>query len=265
MQNEQTLEMTIQHLGRGEPTINDALTREQQWNYYIQSYTMVTPTEGVDIDSENYKAPFLKRNLRNLASSLSAAASAAAAAAAATSTQPAADSTTVSDIGPSGARTPREPAANATSPATTTTNTLSAAAAAAAATTQNQQHLAQVAEGCLVSRHNLELKVCVNTYKVFYTKGTEDYMLGKGWLAARDRRRERWGREKRGRKWRGWLDRETVWVKAANARGEGEGEAEVEGVKRAWREWVGGEASGPGGKRADVEAEGEGDVEMSMG
>ena len=140
---------------------------------------MVTPTEEVKTKSENYKAPFLKRNLRNISSS-GTTANVTTSPTAATSI-PSTDTTTSapSELGPSGARTPRELAA--TSPATASTTPASSQAAA---------RLTQVAEGCLVAKHNLELKVCVNTYKVFYTQGTEDYMLGKGWFAKRDERRE---------------------------------------------------------------------------
>lgn len=225
MKNEGILEMAIQLLGRGEPTINDADTKEQKWNYYIQSYTMVTPTEGVNVESENYKAPFLKRNLRNLGSAASAAT---------LSTQPA---EVVSDVGPSGARTPRE--STATSPATVSI------------ATGVINRLSQVAEGCLVSKHNLELKVCVNTYKLFYGRGTEDYMLAKGWFSVRDVKKEKRLREKRVNKWTKWLEAGTKWVKELG----GEDSEEVKEVKRKWVEWS--------RRGIEVAAAGEGgDVEM---
>lgn len=220
--------MAIQLLGRGEPTINNAATKEQKWNYYIQSYTMVTPTEGVNVESENYKAPFLKRNLRNLGSATSVSTTTS-------NTQPA---EVASDVGPSGARTPRE--STATSPATVSI------------ATGVINRLSQVAEGCLVSKHNLELKVCVNTYKLFYKQGTEDYMLAKGWFLVRDVKKEKCLRERRVSKWMKWLEAGTQWVKDLG----GEDSEEVREVKRNWAEW-----SCAIAKEAAAAGEG-GDVEM---
>lgn len=214
--------MTIQHLGRGEPTINDATTKEQKWNYYIQSYTMVTPTEGVDTDSENYKVPFLKRNLNITSSGTTASAS--------TRDQESSDAI----LGPSGARTPREPALDIRQPGSPTTARLTAA----------------VAEGCVFSRHNLEIKVCVNTYKIFYKQGTEDFMVGKGWNNRKREAREQARRERRAGKWRDHLEKGAKWM-------EGMKEDDIDKIKSVWAEWV---------KTGGIPVGGEGeDVDVVMG
>jgi paired amphipathic helix protein Sin3a len=69
--------LTIQLLGKGDTTVDDAVTTQEKWQQYIDSYTLVSsfssiqykadrqthPTEGL---GKRVKGPFLKRNLENL-------------------------------------------------------------------------------------------------------------------------------------------------------------------------------------------------------
>ena len=229
--------MTIQYLCRGEPTINDAITKEQKWNYYIQSYTMVTPTEGVDVESENYKVPFLKRNLNIAAAAAAAHQQYSQAPLSSVRDEPPSTATTSSSdaiVGPSGARTPREPVVELRSQAP-----LSPTSGARLATT--------AAEGCLYSKHNLEIKVCVNTYKVFYKQGTEDFMVGKGWIHANSSSGT--GRGGRVAKWKEYLETRVPWMKSLP-------EIEVDEIKRLWDERV---------KSGLVVASGDGEDDVEMG
>jgi paired amphipathic helix protein Sin3a len=53
---------TIQILHRDDNTFEiDDLTAEAKWSYYVSSYTMRDPTEGIPMDM--LRMPFLKRNL----------------------------------------------------------------------------------------------------------------------------------------------------------------------------------------------------------
>lgn len=60
-------------------------------------------------------------------------------------------------------------------------------------------------------------------------------MLGKGWFAKRNERRENYAKERRARKWRAWLEEGTGWVREMGGG--------AEEVKRTWRRWLG-EAGG---------------------
>ncbi|KAI9698496.1 MAG: Transcriptional regulatory protein sin3 [Candelina mexicana] len=57
-----TMKAMLQIFKRDNPTFeNDDLTDEAKWSYYISSYCMVEPTEGVPLS--RCRVPFLKRNL----------------------------------------------------------------------------------------------------------------------------------------------------------------------------------------------------------
>lgn len=51
----------IQFLGNHEPTLKQMKTNEDKWNYYLTSYLMSNPTEGVPADK--VQLPFMRRNL----------------------------------------------------------------------------------------------------------------------------------------------------------------------------------------------------------
>ncbi|KAG8818871.1 Transcriptional regulatory protein sin3 [Serendipita sp. 401] len=52
--------MTMQLLGKSDPSTDDAETVAQRWRFYIESYVLTHPTEGVQ---EPKKMPFLRRNV----------------------------------------------------------------------------------------------------------------------------------------------------------------------------------------------------------
>ena len=69
--------MTIQLLGKGDTTVDDAVTTQEKWQQYVDSYTLVShpcppgtmtdkqthPTEGL---GKQIKGPFLNRNLEKI-------------------------------------------------------------------------------------------------------------------------------------------------------------------------------------------------------
>ncbi len=56
------MKATLSIFKRDNPTFeNDDLTDEAKWSYYISSYCMIEPTEGVPLS--RIQVPFLKRNL----------------------------------------------------------------------------------------------------------------------------------------------------------------------------------------------------------
>ncbi|KZF26100.1 hypothetical protein L228DRAFT_225794 [Xylona heveae TC161] len=60
--NAPTTKTTVQVFKKDDTTFDtDELTAEAKWSYYISSYTMVEPTEGIPL--EKLRMPFLKRNL----------------------------------------------------------------------------------------------------------------------------------------------------------------------------------------------------------
>ncbi len=59
--NEKTRKMNLQLLGKEDLTLTNVETQEDRWNYYIDSYVMSSPTEGVPID--RVRTPFLRRTL----------------------------------------------------------------------------------------------------------------------------------------------------------------------------------------------------------
>lgn len=50
--------MTMQLLGKADPSTDDAETIAQRWKLYIESYVLTHPTEGIRREPKN---PFLRR------------------------------------------------------------------------------------------------------------------------------------------------------------------------------------------------------------
>ncbi|KAK9469030.1 hypothetical protein V1512DRAFT_258454 [Lipomyces arxii] len=59
--NEGTSTLSVQLINHDDLTLNSATTAEEKWKYYLTSYVMSAPTEGVPV--EKVKMPFLRRNL----------------------------------------------------------------------------------------------------------------------------------------------------------------------------------------------------------
>lgn len=55
--------MTMQLLGKADPSTDDAETVAQRWKLYIESYVLTHPTEGVRREPKN---PFLRRYVLEL-------------------------------------------------------------------------------------------------------------------------------------------------------------------------------------------------------
>ncbi|KTW30764.1 hypothetical protein T552_00476 [Pneumocystis carinii B80] len=107
--NNQEKTLSIQLIGKDDLTLDQAVSAEEKWSYYIDAFVMSSPTEGVA--SELVKATFLKRNL------------------------------------------PLEEEEDDDS--------------------KKVQRAADLIDENYVSS-GLEIKICVNTYKIFFVQGTED-------------------------------------------------------------------------------------------
>lgn len=59
--NNKTRDMLVQFLGTDDLSLKHKRSTEQEWNYYLTSYLMAGPTEGVPTDK--VRVPFLQRNL----------------------------------------------------------------------------------------------------------------------------------------------------------------------------------------------------------
>ncbi|KAL7273296.1 Transcriptional regulatory protein sin3 [Rhizina undulata] len=59
--HEDTKQATIRFVPRDEVTVNNDLDKDERWNYYIQTYMMSSPTEGIPL--ERCRKVFLRRNL----------------------------------------------------------------------------------------------------------------------------------------------------------------------------------------------------------
>ncbi|KAI7825290.1 hypothetical protein BC939DRAFT_448438 [Gamsiella multidivaricata] len=118
--------MSIQLLSKNDYTLDTAISSEEKWGYYIDSYVLLTPTEGVL--PSNFPT-FLKRNLP--------------------------------------AHIPEEPPQD------------------------------------IITHSGLEVKICINTYKIFFVNSTEDFFKRKGSSVSRERLNE--GRAKRSEKMQAWL------------------------------------------------------------
>ncbi|KAF9915669.1 Transcriptional regulatory protein sin3 [Lobosporangium transversale] len=120
------LSMTIQLLSKNDYTLDTAISSEEKWGYYIDSYVLLTPTEGVLPSSF---PTFLKRNLPS--------------------------------------NIPEEP----------------------------QQDI--------VTHSGLEVKICINTYKIFFVNTTEDFFQRKGRKVSMEKLAK--NRAQRSQKMQTWL------------------------------------------------------------
>lgn len=59
--DDQKKQALIQFLGNDDVTLKQMQTDEEKWNYYLTSYLMTSPTEGVPVDK--VQLPFMHRNL----------------------------------------------------------------------------------------------------------------------------------------------------------------------------------------------------------
>lgn len=59
--NEKTRHALVKHIGSDDITLKQIKTQEEKWNYYLTSYLMTCPTEGVPADKVSL--PFLHRSL----------------------------------------------------------------------------------------------------------------------------------------------------------------------------------------------------------
>jgi paired amphipathic helix protein Sin3a len=100
--------LRIQHVGKDDASLADAVTKEEAWKYYVDSWTIAKPTYGVPQDSVK---PCLDRNLQHLV---------------------------VGD--------------------------------------DETAMIERYQDARLIESH-LQMKVCINTYKIFYVPGTEDRLL----------------------------------------------------------------------------------------
>ncbi|KAG0327067.1 Transcriptional regulatory protein sin3 [Dissophora globulifera] len=118
--------MSIQLLSKNDYTLDIAISSEEKWGYYIDSYVLLTPTEGVLPSSF---PTFLKRNLP--------------------------------------AHIPEEPPQD------------------------------------IITHSGLEVKICINTYKIFFVNTTEDFFKRKNSTVAKEKLYE--SRTKRSEKMQTWL------------------------------------------------------------
>ncbi|KAF9283609.1 Transcriptional regulatory protein sin3 [Mortierella alpina] len=118
--------MSIQLLSKNDYTLDTAISSEEKWGYYIDSYVLLTPTEGV---IPSTIPTFIKRNLP--------------------------------------AVVPDEPNLD------------------------------------VITHSGLEVKICINTYKIFFVSETEDFFMRKKAGLSREKLNE--GRAKRLEKMQAWL------------------------------------------------------------
>jgi paired amphipathic helix protein Sin3a len=118
--------MSIQLLSKNDYTLDTAISSEEKWGYYIDSYVLLTPTEGV---MPTGYPTFLKRNLP--------------------------------------AHIPEEPPQD------------------------------------IITHSGLEVKICINTYKIFFVNTTEDFFKRKGSSVSSEKHKE--SRKKRQEKMQAWL------------------------------------------------------------
>ena len=118
--------MTIQLLSKNDYTLDTAISSEEKWGYYIDSYVLLTPTEGVL--PSNFPT-FLKRNL--------------------------------------------------------------------------PEHIPDEPPQDIITHSGLEVKICINTYKIFFVDTTEDFFKRKGSGQSREKHNE--DRARRAKKMDAWL------------------------------------------------------------
>ncbi|KAG0032703.1 Transcriptional regulatory protein sin3 [Podila clonocystis] len=141
--------MCIQLLSKNDYTLDTAISSEEKWGYYIDSYVLLTPTEGVLASGF---PTFLKRNLPSLI--------------------------------------PDEPPQD------------------------------------IITRSGLEVKICINTYKIFFVNSTEDYFrrksLGVPKAQLKDIRAKR-------------LNKMNAWLKSTQ---EDEKESDIKEQNESFQKWL---------------------------
>ncbi|KAJ1813029.1 hypothetical protein LPJ56_003607 [Coemansia sp. RSA 2599] len=55
--------MAVQLLRREDITLDEAVTEEERWAYYVDSYVLFEPTEGVGRSTQSRPRPYLSRHL----------------------------------------------------------------------------------------------------------------------------------------------------------------------------------------------------------
>ncbi|ORY80409.1 hypothetical protein BCR37DRAFT_369309 [Protomyces lactucae-debilis] len=113
--NNATRVLRIQHVGKDDASLADAVTKEEAWKYYIDSWTIAKPTYGVPQDSVK---PCLDRNLQHFV------------------------------VG------------------------------------EDEAAMSERYQDARFIQSHLQMKVCINTYKIFYVPHTEDRLLLRGPKAA---------------------------------------------------------------------------------
>ncbi|KND04341.1 uncharacterized protein SPPG_00072 [Spizellomyces punctatus DAOM BR117] len=81
------------------------------------------------------------------------------------------------------------------------------------------------------TRSGLEMKICVNTYKVFFVDHTEDYFSRRRSGGAEISRTEADGQRKRFQKFRSWLDGPLGWKRGLNAE-------DIKGAEKDFTDWL---------------------------
>lgn len=131
------------YIGIGISEGEEEKLKEKRWLYYISSYALWAPTEGLAGEA---KGPFLKRNVD---------------AAMAAATASAADALTSNPDKASG-------------PSGDTTAGGSAASTSATTTELAKSSSTEGAHTRFITEAGLEIKVCLSSYRIFFAQGTED-------------------------------------------------------------------------------------------
>ncbi|CUS11063.1 unnamed protein product [Tuber aestivum] len=162
--NEENKEATIRYVPRNEMTIANELDKDERWNYYIQTYMMCAPTEGIPLG--RCAKVFLTRN------------------------RPSED-----DLPEDGS--PREMIGSS------------------------------VADG-FCNEENMEIRICVNTYRLFFAPNTEDFMVQRRSQRLAGESKMRAVSGKRINKWHDFLNN-APWMQMQNMSQE-----EIERKKAEW-------------------------------
>lgn len=178
--------------------------REERWLYYISSYALWAPTEGLMGEA---KGPYLKRSVANALKADRTLANGAMGAPAESSAEDA-----------KGDEVASKNSATATS--------VSAAAAVAARSTSSPAS-SPSSKVKFLTESGLEVKVCLSTYRLFFVSDTEDAFArvrlqggdGKQVQAKSTKAGSAAAKERRRKKFEGWLE-----GRRASLDGEGEGD-----------------------------------------
>lgn len=189
VQSDESKDLTIQLLTKHDSSISSTLTNSEKWNHYIQSYVMTQPTEGVRLDT--LKCPFLKRNIPKY---------------------------TPTPI-PSHRETPMGTPPPPGSPVSITGSNTGLFGLAP---------LTSLDGAGAVAISNLEVKICVFTYKIFYGKDSYDF-FSRPFKALTPVPKE--VSESRKKRWHDKVLGGQSWVKAL-------GEEGVKERTEKWRKWA---------------------------